>query len=542
MEEAMDIISRAMMERRQISSRKELNDQTWEDFEEKRIGKKVVIFGAGPCASIFWEKYADQADVCEIIDSDESKQGVLAGEIIPELFLLNNHSLVVQDLSYLKKYDAEDIIVLVASTYYYESMVCKLEELGIIHIFVILIMEANFRMAYNYDLKSDIYTLKEKKIKCAESYSHLPIERNKIIFRGAGSYSDHGKYITEQLLKCDENLDIVWIVNKLDKQVPQGVRLVLLSNWGKYLYEMETAHIWITDQVFEDYIKKRPQQRYIQTKHWASVTLKKFYLDASTITDVEENVALWEHNSNIMDYIIVGSEFDENSCRRGFNFSKDFLRIGSPRTDAMFHKDIMKYKICCEYKIPPSTKMLCYAPTYRYKQNIQGSHIAEARNIDLDYVVIRKVLQESFGGEWIILLRLHPSVVRESKNIKHPEYVIDVSDYDDGEELCAACDILISDYSSIMFEPAFVKKPVFLLATDRTDYIDKEYDLLIDYDKLPFPIAESNAELVENIRNFDQMSYEKRVADFLEAYGVHEDGHASERAAEFILNLIETSY
>jgi CDP-glycerol glycerophosphotransferase (TagB/SpsB family) len=90
-----------------------------------------------------------------------------------------------------------------------------------------------------------------------------------------------------------------------------------------------------------------------------------------------------------------------------------------------------------------------------------------------------------------------------------------------------------------MFEPAFVKKPVFLFATDRKEYIDKEYDLLIDYDTLPFPIAESNEELARNIENFNQAEYEKKLDAFMEKYGVHEDGHASERAAEFISGLID---
>ena len=89
-----------------------------------------------------------------------------------------------------------------------------------------------------------------------------------------------------------------------------------------------------------------------------------------------------------------------------------------------------------------------------------------------------------------------------------------------------------------MFEPAFVKKPVFLFATDKAEYIDHEYDLLLDYNGLPFPIAETNKDLVHCIKGFDQVAYESRVTAFLEQYGVREDGHASERAAEFILQVI----
>jgi CDP-glycerol glycerophosphotransferase (TagB/SpsB family) len=148
-------------------------------------------------------------------------------------------------------------------------------------------------------------------------------------------------------------------------------------------------------------------------------------------------------------------------------------------------------------------------------------------------------LEAKFGGEWVVLLRLHPNLVSQSKSIKKINGVIDVSAYEEGEELVAASDLMITDYSSIMFEPAFVKKPVFLFAPDRKEYIDGERELLIDYDTLPFPIAESNEELMKNIQQFDKDIYERQIEQFLEAYGVHEDGHASERAAQFILNLMK---
>lgn len=123
-----------------------------------------------------------------------------------------------------------------------------------------------------------------------------------------------------------------------------------------------------------------------------------------------------------------------------------------------------------------------------------------------------------------------------------PKYVVNMSAYVDGEEAAAACDIMISDYSSIMFEPAFVKKPVFLFATDKKGYIDKEYDLLIDYDTLPFPIAESNRELIHNIEGFKQDDYENNLDLFMKQYGVHEDGHASERAGKMISDLIDKGW
>ena len=161
------------------------------------------------------------------------------------------------------------------------------------------------------------------------------------------------------------------------------------------------------------------------------------------------------------------------------------------------------------------------------------------RNIDINYIALKNVLEKKFGGRWQILLRVHPSQAKQFQRMNDIKSIIDVSEYSDSQELASACDIMISDYSSIMFENAFVKKPVFLFATDKKTYIDKEYNFLINYDSLPFPIAETNEELIRNINNFDYSKYKKDLENFLDKYGVQEDGHASGRAADFILQLIK---
>ena len=162
-----------------------------------------------------------------------------------------------------------------------------------------------------------------------------------------------------------------------------------------------------------------------------------------------------------------------------------------------------------------------------------------AKQIELDFLRVKKAAEKRFGGEWVIMLRLHPSVAKAAKEMEKPDFVIDVSAYTDSEELVSATDITISDFSSIMFEPAFVKKPVFLFATDLQEYIEKEYELLIPYKELPFSIAESNEELERNIMHYDKESYQKEIESFLERYGVAEDGHASERTARFLSEYLD---
>jgi CDP-glycerol glycerophosphotransferase (TagB/SpsB family) len=530
----MDIIQKAIERKQHISPKEDINRQSWEEFEVKAKSHKVLLFGAASCAGIVLETCKNIL-IEGVIDNDVKKQGFYLEDFVEEARNTEYGKLKIAPLEMFEKYSDEEILVLITSTNYYWQIMEQLERIGIRNYYVALIMEANRRESCR--IKSTIED-KNYQLSYARDCCKKEIISNKILFYSFGTYSDHGKYITEALLRIRLDIDIVWIVKDLRMEVPRGVRKVYMGNWKRYVYEMETSKIWIYNMVVPSYIIKRPEQIYIQTKHWASVTLKRFYLDAATIQNVRENVENWNYNSEIMDYIITGSDFDTESSRRGFGFKKEVLQIGSPRSDALFRATEYRKKIYGVYRMDEEYRTLIYAPTYRFDKS-STNHQHELRAVELDFDGVREALEKRFGGSWYIMLRLHPSVAKESKKFQKSGFIIDASDYVDGEELVAASDIMISDYSSIMFEPAFVKKPVFLFATDRETYIDKEYDLLIDYETLPFPIAESNEELLKNIELFDGVSYEKNLEMFMEKYGVHEDGHASERAAQFVSALID---
>lgn len=513
-----------------------LGKQTWEDFDKAAGGKKLFIFGAGAGARYFFKTYGNTCHAEGVLDNDERWHGFKAGDVMTEAFDSVNEKVEIMPVSRLGDYRREDILVLITSAKYCWDMERQLAGMGIRDYYVMPVMEEN-RRKYHSEAGVDTGFHANVKEEYASVCCGCPIQNNKVVFKSFGTYSDHGKYITEQLLRSGAGLDIVWVLTDLREKVPDGVRKVWSKNWKKYIYEMETAHIWVINTMLPPYIIKREGQVYVHTKHWASITLKRFYLDAPTVANIETDVEDWTRNGKCMDYVLTGSRFDAESCRRGFDFDKETVEVGSARTDAMFEGERCRRKVADACHLDRAHRIVLYAPTYRYNRDICDRHEAQAKNIDLDFELARKALTARFGGEWHILLRLHPSVAGESKKIPLPEYVADVSAYPDSEELASACDVMVSDYSSIMFEPAFVRKPVFLLAADRGEYIGQEYDFLIDYDTLPFPIAETNNELYHNILAFDRLKYEEEVTHFLDRYGIHEDGHASARAAEFIAGL-----
>ena len=501
--------------------------QTWESFRKETRGKKLYVFGIAEALDFILNHTG--LDIEAVIDSDERKQGLPLSDFADAAKPLSETKVLNPEIL---KEQREDLAVLISTSRYYEEVGRELEESGVTAYYSVLVMEAQKRGERKIDVNEAEREITRGYV---EESLKLPIEPKKIVFYTMGTYAGHGKYIIEQLLKKRSDLDVVWLVHDLKAEVPAGIRKVYANYAQRYIRELETAAIWVYDRMIPTYIVKRPGQTYIQTKHWASVTLKTFGVDMKKFRGEQAGMDIVEYNGRMMDYLITGSDFDTRTCKQGYMFDGEVLEYGSPRSDALFRPEEYKEKVCARYGIDPKKKLLLYAPTFRCRQD---SYYVPESKVDLDFEMTKKALDERFGGDWQIILRLHPTVCVQSRDIVKPPFVTDASFYPDSQELVAACDITITDYSSLMFEPAFVRKPVFLFATDKADYINVERELLIDYETLPFPIAESNEELAEVIRSFEYEPYKAGVDGFMERYGVHEDGHAGERAAEFINTLL----
>lgn len=522
----MDLICNAIKNRQHITKNEKLDGQTWEQFHKVAEGKKLYLYGAGTAAGYLMQTYHALPDIYGIVDLDVTKQGNVAGDLIPEAGNARFADIVIEQPSVLQSPEGNDVVVLITNTKNYEEIfegLCAQQ----VPAFCFLPMEANARIKAGREELCAYDWLCARDCCCRESLKK-EIVLNKIVF-SMYPFGEHGRSITYALLKSNVDLDIVWLVNDLHMEAPDGVRLVYERNWYHYIYEMETAGIWVFDGTVPSYIVKKSGQIFIEVKHWSSVTLKTFYLEDHSVINTEEAIENVKYNGKIMDYIFSGSCMDEESCVRGFDFHGKFIRLGSARSDIMFAGQDIREKLYKQLGIGRSVGTVLYAPTYR---------TSYALEVKLEFDQLLEAVKDRFGGEWIVLIRLHPSQRNYGSSYIHSDRVIDLSDYPDSQELAAACDIMITDYSSIMFEPAFVYKPVFLFAPDRKKYVNKERNLLMEYDTLPFDIVETNDGLQQAVQNFDKAVYEGRLAAFFERYGVHEDGHASERAARFILKLI----
>lgn len=329
----------------------------------------------------------------------------------------------------------------------------------------------------------------------------FPVKNNKIMFWnffGKG-YGCNSKYICEYILKNNLNFELFWVVRNKKYEFPNGITSVKLYSLS-YFYHLATSKIFIDNQHKDLNFKKRNHQYLIKTWH-ATLGLKKIGLDNPSMD--KNYVKMLDYNNKITNLMISNCDYIDSKFRRVFNYQGEFLHSGFPRTDIFFETDkinVIKKKLNIDFE----QKILLYAPTFR------ENYVTEYYDVDFDEIL--NTLSKTFSGDWIVLIKLHPHLSDKKLNYKNNK-IKDISKYDDIQELLLISDILITDYSNIMFEFGTMKKPVFLYASDYEQY-KKDRDYYFDYNELPFYVAFNNDELNNAIKVFDQKKYNKQLEEF----------------------------
>jgi CDP-glycerol glycerophosphotransferase len=354
-------------------------------------------------------------------------------------------------------------------------------------------------------------------------FNMLPVKRNKIfLFSFYGSqYGCNPKYITEYIYENypADKFDVVWAFTNLDSKVDvAGVRKVKVMSL-KYFYELCTSKIIITNFRTTDLFIKRKNQHYIQTWH-SSLRLKRIEKDAEDSLP-QHYVQMAKKDSLKCDLLLSGSRFGTEILKRSFWYDGEIFEHGIPRNDLLFQSNSHKRnQIKQRLNIQYESKVLLYAPTFRKGNNLDV--------YDLDYSQVVEKLKTKFGGDWIVLVRLHPLLLMKSSQLVYGEKVIDVTTYDDVQELLLITDTLISDYSSLIFDFSITKRPCFLYVPDVIEYTSKDRQLYFDLMELPFISATSNSDLVKKIEEFQNEVYMDSLSKFLDEVGSYEEGKASE--------------
>lgn len=349
-------------------------------------------------------------------------------------------------------------------------------------------------------------------------------------------YDDNTKYIVEELHRLKPDLKIVWLKSPFKQyQLPDWIKPVdyeSLSIFGRF-YEYLTAKVWVDTHHIDEVIKKRKNQLFIETWH-GGLGIKKIELDIQGIDRIQKRKI--KNTSENADIFISNSKHLSDIYRRAFGYKGRIWEIGYPKNDCFFqdYSEIYK-KIRDYYGIDNDTKLILYAPTFRDNQKLHFNFNLNTYNLDSRGLCC--LLEKIEGHKYKVLKRMHPFWC-DVNCISDIEYEINVTDYSSIQELIMASDLFISDYSSCIFDAALAGLPCFIFATDFKDY-QKYRDTYFKLTELPFPIAESNEDLFSCIRSYDSDLYQQKWKEFKDKTGLVENGLATKRIAEYIINFIE---
>ncbi len=370
-------------------------------------------------------------------------------------------------------------------------------------------------------------------------YDYLPIQNNKIVFRcSSGAYCCNPKAIAEEIRKQKLPYELVFVVNEnilnYLNGYPSDIRLVMQGT-KQALKEYATAKIWVENERRGYYISqgffKRNGQVYIQTFH-GSLGIKKTGNERSDIN--KKCFTISKIDSKEIDFLISNGSWTTNFLKKIFWNNGKILEIGHPRNDIFFKEnDYIKEKVYEYYNISTDKKIVLYAPTLREDQDISC--------YSLEFDKLKKALSEKFGGDWVVMIRLHPLIADFKEDLLlNSSNVIDATYYSDIQDLLVASDCLITDYSSCVFDYIHQQKPAFIYATDIEKYYNNrgfQYSL----SETPFLIAINNEQLINNIKIFDNENYKMEVEKFIKGKGCIDKGQASEKVVELIKNIIENN-
>lgn len=359
-----------------------------------------------------------------------------------------------------------------------------------------------------------------------------PVKKNRVVFCSyyGNGYSDSPKAICEVLRRSGEDLDLVWLCKDeaAAKSLPEGVRAVPYKGL-KRLKALATAGVWVDNcRKYENL--KRESQFYLQT--WHGFALKRIEADAAgSLTP--DYLAACKSDSAQTDVIVSGSGFMTKRYRESFWYNGPVLATGTPRNDVFFRDHTETHvKVCQALSLSPERKLALYAPTFR------ADHSTDAYRIDAD--LVRRAAAENFKGDWTVLIRLHPNVGSQSASLFAYDGInlVDATAYPDMQELLCAANLLITDYSSSMFDYALTGKPIVRFAVDIEAY-QKDRDFYFPLDQLPFPLARSNEELETVLKELQPLWTSPDWAEFARENDFCEDGQASVKCAALILQQIK---
>lgn len=368
-----------------------------------------------------------------------------------------------------------------------------------------------------------------------------PIINARVLFScyfGRG-YTCNCKYIAEYIRRCYPQIDLFWEIDgSVDYELPEGIQAVQIDT-PEYYRVWYTSKVIVSNNGLDNQKRKREGQFIIDTWHGIGPT-KKMGVEAEYNLNKAQSVAFYSETYGMINLMTAASGLCVRNYRKSFLYSGEIMECGYPRNDIFFRsdKDVLRNSIRERLGVQWDDYMVLYAPTYRREQCFSDDIGKVNQKYDFNWERIAPSIEKKFKKKVRMAYRFHHITDRRLHiRDRYPDG-IDVTDYPDMQELLLAADILITDYSSSMWDFSLQRKPVFLYYND-ADEVEKEVGFYRHPDTYPYPKGHTTEELCQAIICFDDDKYQRDLDEWFNEYGTYDDGHASERVVERIMDVID---
>ncbi|WP_326480879.1 CDP-glycerol glycerophosphotransferase family protein [Virgibacillus halodenitrificans] len=401
-----------------------------------------------------------------------------------------------------------------------------------------------------YDFKNEVINqLKRKWVKIRRSDSlkqaykaafyllgKLPVKKNTVIFESflGKQYSDSPRAIYEYLEKNNLGYEMYWSADRRHIELFKDKDVKAVRRFSiKWLLLMARAGYWVSNSRLPLWIPKPKHTTYLQT--WHGTPLKKLAADMEEVHMPGTNTVKYKQNfikeASKWDYLVSPNAYSSEIFERAFQFNKKMVESGYPRNDFLINENNVETinEIKESASLPLDKKIILYAPTWRDNQFYEKGKYKFDLQMDLE------LMKEELGKEYIIVLRLHYLVAENLDLTGYEGFVYDFSYHEDIRELYLIADMLITDYSSVFFDYANLKRPMMFFVYDIEDYRDNLRGFYFDFEKkAPGPLVKTTKELILEIKNIDEHGFSpsETTESFYNKFCYLEDGYASHRVVE----------
>lgn len=359
-----------------------------------------------------------------------------------------------------------------------------------------------------------------------------------VSFHGRG-YSDNPRAIYEELIQDERFKDyrFIWFIKNHKKKNIEIPRAEIKEYFSlPYFYYMSKAKYWIINCKMPVYICKKPNQIYLQTWHGTPLKRLAHDIDVSEDTTFYRSAVTYEQMCHSYDvdvarynYMISPNAFCSEVFPSAFGINKErLIETGYPRNDFIVNADQDKVKqLKQKYNIPEDKKVVLYAPTWRDNSYVAAGYTFE---LQADFHKWKKLLSD----EYIVIFKPHYLIINKYDQDRTLDgFLYSINAEADIRDLYVISDILVTDYSSVFFDYAILKRPIYFYMYDIEQYAQDLRGFYMDiHTELPGKIYQDEEQLLKDIH--DEVYDRSRMSTFNRRFNNLDDGKAAKRVVDVL--------